>query len=497
MPAWPARRFYAALQRGLTQPLDRWVAGITLCNLAIGVILFLLGNHTAPYVRDFNWQQQRVGSQELQMVLTFNRPMDADSVAANLEIQPPLPGRMHKLGRRFFWTLTEPAPYGQTYRLRLKAAVDEQGQPMVRPFEGEFRTPDRQLLGIGTEADQRGRLFLFNLETGSTTLLTPAGLKVTQMQPSADGRFVYYFATTTSLQHQDLYRLDLEDQSSQLLLDHQGYQNLRFQVSPTGELVVAERIPLQRDPLAPVQTELWVQKRRQDPFERLELDTALGGDFFISPDESSLLISQGQGVGIVPLHPRAAAESFLAQFGQTLAIRPDGAFGALLRFNPDYTRSLFIVSNTGTSEEIWVTEGSVAKGAFSPRAPVFYSLVSEVEVTGNQGELALQGYSESSRLLAIVFSSGGAAQAGKIAEMARADYPFELDFSLSPDGRLLAYTLLQPLQEEIPDPWAPLSRSGQAIRSAQVWLLDLQDGLPLPNSRRRLPLSSSALAWIP
>jgi len=102
MSAWPARRFYAALQRGLTQPLDRWVAGITLCNLAVGVILFLLGNHTAPYVRDFNWQQQRVGSQELQMVLTFNRPMDADSVAANLEIQPPLPGRMRKLGRRFF-----------------------------------------------------------------------------------------------------------------------------------------------------------------------------------------------------------------------------------------------------------------------------------------------------------------------------------------------------------------------------------------------------------
>jgi len=496
MSAWPARRFYAALQRGLTQPLDRWVAGITLCNLAVGVILFLLGNHTAPYVRHFNWQQQRVGSQELQMVLTFNRPMDADSVAANLEIQPPLPGRMRKLGRRFFWTLTEPAPYGQTYRVRLQAAVDERGQPMARPFEGEFRTPDRQLLGIGTEADQRGRLLLFNLETGSTTLLTPAGLKVTQMQPSADGRFVYYFATASTIQQQDLYRLDLEDLSSRLLLDHQGYQNLRFQVSPTGELVVAERIPLQRDPLAPVQTELWIQKRSRDPFERLDLDTALGGDFFISPDESSLLISQGQGVGIVPLQPRAAAESFLAQFGQTLAIRPDGAFGALLRFNPDYTRSLFIVSNTGTSEEIWVTEGSVTKGAFSPRAPVFYGLVSEAEFVG-EGALASLAYTESPRLLAVVFGSGGAAPAGKTVEVGRADYPFELDFSLSPDGRLLAYTLLEPLQEEIPDPWAPFSRTGQAIRSGQVWLVDLQDGLPIPNSRRRLPLSSSALAWIP
>ncbi len=495
MPSWLARRFYAAFQQGLSQPLDRWVAGITLCNLAIGVILFLLSNPTGPYVRDFNWQQQRVGSQELQMVLTFNRPMDADSVAANLEIQPPLPGRMGKLGRRFFWTLTEPAPYGQTYRVRLQAAVDERGQPMARPFEGEFRTPDRQLLGIGTEADQRGRLLLFNLETGSTTVLTPAGLKVTQMQPSANGRFVYYFATATSLQQQDLYRLDLEDHSSQLLLDHEGYQNLRFQVSPTGELVVAERIPLQQDPLASVQTELWIQKTSRDPFERLELDTALGGDFFISPDESSLLISQGQGVGIVPLRPRAAAESFLAQFGQTLAIRPDGAFGALLRFNPDYTRSLFVVSNSGTIEEILVTEGSIVKGAFSPKAPVFYGLVSEADIAGN-GEVGSLTYTESLRLLAMVFGSGGPGQAGKIVEVVRANYPLELDFSLSPDGRLLAYTLLEPLPH-IPDPWAPLSRSGQAILTAQVWLVDLQDGLPIPNSRRRLPLNSSALAWIP
>jgi hypothetical protein len=43
----------ATLTRWFPQPLDRWVARITLCNLAIGVILVVLGNHTAPYVRDF------------------------------------------------------------------------------------------------------------------------------------------------------------------------------------------------------------------------------------------------------------------------------------------------------------------------------------------------------------------------------------------------------------------------------------------------------------
>jgi hypothetical protein len=239
------------------------------------------------------------------MVLTFNRPMDPVSVEEHLEIQPPLPGRMRKLGRRFFWTLTEPAPYGQTYRVRLQAAVDERGQPMAQPFEGEFRTPDRQLLGISTEPAQRGRMFLFNLETGAATLLTPAGVKVTQMQPSADGRFVYYFATATHPQHQDLYRLDLEDLSSRLLLDHQGYQNLRFQVSPTGELVVAERIPLQRDPMAAVQTELWIQKTSRDPFERLEWIQRWGEIFSLAPMRAACSSRRDRGWGSYPcIHGR-------------------------------------------------------------------------------------------------------------------------------------------------------------------------------------------------
>jgi hypothetical protein len=212
-------------------------------------------------------------------------------------------------------------------------------------------------------------------------------------------------------------------------------------------------------------------------------------------------------VGIVPLHPRAAAESFLAQFGQTLAIRPDGAFGALLRFNPDYTRSLSIVSNTGNSEEILRTQGSILKGAFSPRAPIFYALVSEVShVSGAEhysvGEVAMDSpsYTESPRLLAITLGT----EAGNAIEVVRATYPVDLDFSISPDGRMLAYTLLEPFPG-IPDPSAPLSRSGQAIMASQVWLVDLQDGLPIPDGQsgshrwreRRLPLGSSALAWIP
>ncbi len=469
------------LGRWFSQPLDYWVAGISLCSLLIGVALFLLGHHTAPYVRDFNWQQQRVGARDRQMVLTFNRPMDAASVAAHLQLDPPLPGRLRKVGRRFFWTLTAPAPYGQTYRVRLQGAQDEQGQVMARPFEGEFRTPDRQLLGIATDPPQRGRLFLFNLETATTTLLTPPGLKVTQMQPSADGRYVYYFATTGGVQNQDLYRLNLEDHTSELLLDHQDYQNLRFQVSPTGEVVVAERLPWQRDPTGRVETQLWIQTSHRDPFRPLQLDTAVGGDFLISPDETRLFISQGQGVGIVPLHPKASAESFLAQFGQTLAIRPDGAFGALVRFNSDYTRSLWIVSNTGTSQEILVAEGSIEGGSFSPTAPVFYSLVNTVDP---------ETYTESPRLVAIHWEKN------QQLEVVRAEYPTGLDFSLAPDGRALAYTLLEPGQG-VPDPWAPLSRSGQAIATSQVWLVEVEEGIPILTSRRRLPLGSSLLAWVP
>lgn len=456
------------------QPLDRWVLGVTgICAvLLIGLVGW--GLFSPPGVQEFNWQQRKIGAWERQINLTFNRAMDQTSVEENLVIEPQLPYRQIWVGRRLVLTLPQPAPYGRTYQLRLTAAQDQQGRPIPREFVGAFRTPDRQVLTIGVQGETAGRLMLVNLEVNRQILLTAPGLKVTQFYPTRDQETVYYLGTTSTVQKQDLYQLSLSTQTSTRVLDHQTYQNLRLQVSPSGEVAIVERI----DPQDPTGTQLWFRQGDRGAFRRLELDTQLAGDFLITPDDSGLLMSQGQGISILSLQGEMEAESFLAQFGQALAIKGDGSEAAMVRFNPDYSRSLWIVSNTGDSQELLTTEGSFLAGEFAPAEPIFYTLVTQRDP---------DDFTESPQLMALNW------QTGEQQTLIRAPFPLELDFSLAPDGRSLIYSVLKP-SRGVPDPQAPIGPTGQSIAEGQLWWLDLEQPEALAEP---LQISGAGVIWVP
>ncbi|MDX2271489.1 MAG: hypothetical protein NW237_06000 [Cyanobacteriota bacterium] len=457
------------------QPIDRWVAGVTGFSLIILSCLVFLGFYAPPQVRDFNWQEQRVTAQDRQLVLTFNRPMDGGSVEDHFQISPALPGRSHWLGYRFIYTLDQPAPYGQVYQVRLEGARDQRGREMTQPFQGAFRTPDRQLLLIGATGEAAGRLLLFNLETGSQSFLTAADQKVTQVQVAGDGDTIFYFATLDTLQNQDLYQFSLRQQTTTLLLDHQAWQNLRLENSPDGTLLIVERISREN----PGEIRLWSKALSEQRFRLLDLTSDGGGDFLITPDNTSLLMAQGQGLSILPLDSSVAgsAADFLPQFGQAIAMQPDGSHAALVAFNPDYTRSLWIVSNTGRSQSVLTTDGGIVAGRFSPDGEIFYCLTHRRN----------PDYTESPLLLALHW------QTQHSIPLVEAEFPTQLEFSLSPDGRSLVYSRLQP-SEGIPNPRAPLSKTGQAIANSQIYRLDLTQDPPTPQP---LPPAGVNPVWIP
>ena len=456
------------------QPLDRWVMGVSGVSLLVLILLLAWGYFSPPGVQEFSWQQRKVGAWERQMSLTFNRVMDQTSVEQNLRVEPELPYRQIWVGRRLVLTFPQPVPYGRTYQLHLSGAQDQQGRQMPGEFTGAFRTPDRQFLTIGVGGETAGQLLLVNLEVNREIPLTPPGRKITQIYPTRDQETVYYLGTKDTIQNQDLYQLSLSSQTSTLLLDHQHYQNLRLQVSPSGEVVIVERI----DPQDPTGTQLWLRRGSSGSFQRLDLDTQLAGDFLITPDDRGLLMSQGQGVSVLSLEKDEESESFLARFGQALDIKADGSEAAMVKFNPDYSRSLWIVSNTGDSQEILSTEGSYLGGEFAPADPVFYALVTERDP---------EDFTESPQLLALNWETG------ERRTLIRAPFPTELDFSLSPDGRSLVYSVLQPSQG-VPDPRAPIGPTGQSIADGQLWWLDLQqaDALAEP-----LEIAGAGVTWVP
>ncbi len=106
------------------QPLDQAaLILIIVLTVLIGIVL-LTGDRTTPKVKEFTWQNKQIGAEDMGFIMVFNRPMNRESVENNLQIDPPLSGKMSWAGRRMAYTLSEPVPYGTPFSVQLKGARD-------------------------------------------------------------------------------------------------------------------------------------------------------------------------------------------------------------------------------------------------------------------------------------------------------------------------------------------------------------------------------------
>lgn len=173
------------------QPIDRIsltlilifslaIGGLVWGGTACGTACFV---RTGPRIREFSWQNKQVGAEDKAFIMTFDRPMDRKEVEKNLEISPPLSGKISWAGRRLAYTLDTPVPYGESYEVTLKDAREhfrakaEAGQVM-QPFSGQFHSRDRAFAYIGTLGHEQGRLIINNLTQNKKALLTPSDLVV-------------------------------------------------------------------------------------------------------------------------------------------------------------------------------------------------------------------------------------------------------------------------------------------------------------------------------
>ena len=103
----------------LQQPLDRVAISLIIGISLLICLVFISGLKIAPKVRDFSWQDQKIGFEDTAFILNFNRPMNHASVEKNLQIEPPLPGKVSWAGRRMAYTVLKPVAYGNQYTVKL------------------------------------------------------------------------------------------------------------------------------------------------------------------------------------------------------------------------------------------------------------------------------------------------------------------------------------------------------------------------------------------
>jgi hypothetical protein len=501
-PSVPSKQFL--------QPLDRAALGLMVILAILIGMLLLNGDRSAPHVRDFSWQNKQVGADDNAFLLTFSRPMEHTSVEQNLRIDPPLPGKISWAGRRLAYTLNQSAPYGTNFQVSLQNARDRftpdgSNHATLQSFVGNFRTRDRVFAYIGTDGDEAGRLILYNLTRQDKKVLTPQNLSVMDFKPYSSGDRILFsalekngqpenvieqklYTVTTGIQIDAPQQLN-QDQNWDLktdaspspsgqvsqLLDNRDYQNLQFDLSADGQVIVVQRIS-RKDPN---DSGPWVIRGNSKP---QPLDNKQpGGDFLITPDSDSLAIAQGQGLAILPLQPQADPLDFLPKFGKVLSFSRDGTAAAMVKFNTDYTRSLFLVTNQGTPKEIFKTTGSIETAQFDPTKQILYCLLTNL-IPGNT-------YQEQPYLAAIDLK---AAQKGDKPEQTL--HPLvllpnqrDIQMTLAPDGSALLFDQTQAVAGA-PEP---------TISNSRLWLLPLSSDFNAKLQPETLPLPGFRPYWLP
>ncbi|MGR3273872.1 hypothetical protein ACSYAD_02060 [Acaryochloris marina NIES-2412] len=460
-------------------PLDRVAITVMVILTALISFIILGGDHTVPMVRDFNWQDKQVGIEDTAFILSFNRTMDWSSVEEHLTLTPNLPGKVSWSGRRLAYTLTEPIPYGTEFQVQLNQVEEARRSPnaqpkVMQPFSGTFRSRDRAYVYIGVNGEESGRLILNNLTQDQKAILTPADLVVTEFKPYPYGDRILFSATTKSIASggefdPKLYTVttglyanppDLDSGPQkpageiEQVLDNQQYQVLKFDLAADGSRIVVQRVP--KNGATPGQVSLW-QLPTGKSIQLLE--NVQGGDFMIAPDSRSLVIAQGQGLAILPLEGSVNDQplEFLPKFGMVLSFASDGSAATMLKFNPDFTRSLFLVTTQGQQTELLKTTGSIIRAIFGPKKQLLYCLLTQV----GSGE----EYVEIPYLATIDLATQ------KETRLLNLPNQRDTSMALAPDGSAL---LFDQAIEASPDS-AKIDQTN-SVNTSNLWILPLMTG---------------------
>lgn len=467
-----------------------WVVLICAISLAIAIALLLWrGDQTSFKVSHFSWEEKQVGIKDHYFTLSFNRPVDRKTVEENLLTNPPLPGKISWTEGQLVYTLTELPIYGTKYEIQLQNATSTYSNQPIEAFISVINTHDRAFAYIGIEGQERGRLILCNIiqSNQSTTqlkkvILTPEDLVVTNFEIYPQGDKILFGAFDPSkgsegLNQQQLYTVTtgLNFQLSgkgepsgrlERILDAKDYKNWQFDLSDNGQTIVV----LRENQRNRADAGLWVIPENGKP-RPLGLQV---NEFILAPDGQTLAISQEQGVEIIPLNSQSGSPQFFPGYEKVVGFSKDGTQKLLVKNNPDFTRSLFVVNQEGKGQQLLQTNNPIIGCKFEPREEkTLYCLKIDL-VEQAKGKFREEPF------LSIVNLKTGK----DIPFLALPNYQ-DVQMSMSPDGVALLFDQLVTTPFGLKNNL--VTEGGQGIADGRLWLLPLPEEVTEENLLKILP----------
>ncbi len=499
----------------LLSQLDR--AALTLMGIlmALTVILLAVGDRSAPYVREFSWANRLIGAEDNSFALRFSRSMDRPNVEAKIQVKPDpsnpqsvfqpisqvLPGKISWSSKKMLYSLNTPVPYGKSYELRVQdvTAASNDGKPIgkeITPFVQAFSTREKMFGYIGTEGADRGRLMIQRIlptlenknpeKSPLPVAITPPEYLVKDFRFTPGGEGVFFTALLASngnelLSRQKIYRTPIQNPEPKLVLDSNEYQNIRFELSNDGKILVVHRVGVKN----PSDFGIWVIDAQQGTtLQRI----SQGGKFKITPDSASIAVSEGQGVALKPLVPGTDSTEFMAKYGQLLSFSANGVAAALEKYNDDSSRDLFLVTNQGVEKKLLNVKGEIQAAQFAADARTLYAITAEFPkgVSEDENLADIGKYSAQPYLISIDLTTF------KSESLAKLPQQQDTALSIAPDGRSLL--LDQVLTGGTTNQKILTATDGQSIERGMIWMLNLSQ----PKSKPELlPIAGFNPRWAP
>jgi len=160
----------------------------------------------------------------------------------------------------------------------------------------------------------------------------------------------------------------------------------------------------------------------------------------------------------------------------------------MVKFNSDYTRSLFLVTNQGVQKQLLRTTGSILSAQFNPTKQTLYCLLTQL--------MAGKTYQEQPYLAAIDLKTG------KQTLLSALPQQRDVQWSLSPDGLALLFDQIVTAPTSSQSNNSSTHAGGAAIATSRLWLLPLLPATSSEGSQPQLqpeslPLPGFHPHWLP
>lgn len=232
------------------QRLDRLDIGVAVAVaaliLAIALVL-LSGDRVGISVRRF--VPQGLASSQSVVQITFDEPLDPESVADKISLSPAAEGTITVTGNQLQWQPTHALQQGQIYTVRLAEGVRAQnGRLLLEAHQWEFRVRAPQVVFMAPVDNPIQNLFMVdpNVPDSQPQQITFSELGVLSYDIAPDGsRIVYSELGDQRTAHLRLY--DLRSNSTLTLLECPTAACTTPAWRPDGGMVAFERSDLNLD----------------------------------------------------------------------------------------------------------------------------------------------------------------------------------------------------------------------------------------------------------